>query len=79
MIDKILKTFGLMRISQARHITNETVGLLSRKIADYARADFGAPINGLAEADNREWADECFDQMLAEGPGGSLVGAWEIE
>lgn len=53
--------------------------MFSRAIATYAQQDFGAPVSDVAEAENRRWANESFDQMLAEGPGGVFVGAWELQ
>lgn len=52
--------------------------MFSRAISGMANEDFGAPVNGVAEAENRKWANECFDQMLTEGPDGVFVGAWEL-
>ena len=79
MLHRILKLFGLVTIKQARHINQETSALLSRSIAKMAQDDFDAPPNPTSETANRQWADECFDDMMNhKHPDGDLVGAWEL-
>ena len=79
LLHRILKSFGLVTIKQARHINQETSALLNRSIAKRAMDDFGVRPNPNGETANRQWADECFDDMMNHRhPDGNLVGAWEL-
>lgn len=80
MFDKFLCYFGLMRIEKARHFHRETVAFMTRAIGQDASADFGVPIDPIAEPENRKKADIWFDEMLKvvdEPLPIELRGAWE--
>ena len=71
MFTKLLKSFGLMRVSMAREINEEIAAADFRAMERHLAGD--APhlvMRPTAEQEHRDWANTTFDQVIV---------AWEEE
>jgi hypothetical protein len=64
IVDKLLSTFGLMRIQQAKDINEEITACHERSLLQSVMDDYDAiPTPGFEER-IRIWANQSFDSLL---------------